>query len=326
MSGSGNQPSCPPQPACGPQGDSTDDILTTLLALLGILGTLGTVVGIIVKSTSVGTIPILGTTGMGVGSIGLSAAAAAAAVMLTTIVYWYKRCLQSPDGLNTCTAGVVDNIVRAFDSPTDYLYPFIAQHDMVSVVVQCQYWPIVEQAAQYIYCNTSTGSPEIRCYYKNDAVCATDLGSVIGAVAAGIAGIVLGILAGAAIGCVGAGPAYVFCLIIACIIAALIAGVLALAGAIIGGDVAHIITGDTRPTDDHGNVISVGDYLTACGTTIINGDDNHARTYWFVQTSALHGTSSSPPPAFSHTDPDMNLPLTTCGELCPDSFSGGQLQ
>ena len=316
---------CPPKPAPGSTGASTDDIATTILAILGIIGTIGSVIGIIVKSTEVGTIPILGTTGAGVGSIGLSAVAGAAAIVITSLAFWYDRCLSDPDGQNSCSAGVVDEIVPAFDDAVGYVFPFTAQHDMIGVVVQCQFWPLLQQSAGFIHTNPTDNSPQFRCYFYNDAVCATQAGAFVGAVVGGIAGIVVGIIVGAALGCAGTGPLYFFCLLLACIIAAIIAAVLALIGALAGGSIAHAAAGDTSPTTDDGGNPGIGDYLTTCGKTIIYGGEDHARIYWLVEHSALHGHSQAPASQqWVHADPDDNMPIDTCQQLCPDNFTGTQ--
>jgi len=314
---------CPPKPPAGSTGASTDTILTTILAALGVLGTIGSIIGIVIKATDIATIPVIGVTGAGGGAIGLSAVVAAAAVMITSFVFWWDRCLSKPDGPNSCSAGVVDNTVPAFSDAGSVIFPFTCQHDLISVVVQCQFWPLLEQGAGFIYANPTDNSPEFRCYFYNKAVCSTQAGAFVGAVVGGIVGIVLGIIVGAAIGCAGTGPFYFFCLLLACLIAAIIAAVMALIGAFAGGAIGHLAGGFPQPTTDDGGNPRIGDYLTTCGKTIIYGGDQHARVYWFVDHSALHGHSQAPgPQQWIHDDPDNNLPLDTCRQLCPDAFTG----
>jgi hypothetical protein len=316
---------CPPKPPPGSTGDTTDSIGTLLATLLGLLGTVGSIVGIVLKASDTSTIPILGITGMGVGAIGLSAVVAAAAVILTSVAFWYDRCLHKPSGENACSAGVIDNIVPAFNDAGSIVFPFTSQHDMVSMVVQCRFWPLVEQNAGFIYTNATDNSPEFRCYFYNSAVCATQAGAFVGAVVGGVAGIVLGIIAGAALGCAGTGPFYFFCLLLACIIAAVIAAVCALIGAFAGGGIAHAAAGNPSPTTDSGAMPAVGNYLTACGNTVIYGGDQNARVFWFVEHSALHGLSMAPASQqWIHDDPDSNMPPDTCHDLCPDASTGDQ--
>jgi len=316
---------CPPKPPPGSTGASTDDIVKTILAVLGILGTVAGVIGAVVSSTSVTTIPILGITGAGVGSIGLSGAAAAGAVIVTSFVFWFDRCLSDPDGQVSCSAGVIDNIEPAFDDAASVIFPFTVQHDMISVVVQCQFWPLLQQTAGFIHTNPTDNSPAFHCYFYNKAVCSTQAGAFVGAVVGGVVGLVLGIIVGAALGCAGTGPFYFFCLLLACIIAAIIAAVMALVGAFTGGAIGHLAGGFPTPTTDDGGRPSVGDYLTTCGKTIIYGADEHARVYWFVEHSALHGHSQvGASQQWVHADPDDNMPADTCRQLCPDNFTGAQ--
>ncbi|MGI9169747.1 MAG: hypothetical protein ACR2FH_06145 [Caulobacteraceae bacterium] len=98
---------------------------------------------------------------------------------------------------------------------------------------------------------------------------------------------------------------------------------MALIGAEVGGNVAHAIAGFPNPTTDDGSQPSVGDYITTCGKTLIYGEDQGARVYWFVEHSALHGHSTAGAgQQWIHADPDANLPLDTCASLCPGNFTG----
>jgi hypothetical protein len=317
---------CPAQPACGSQGDSTDDVLTIILAIVGVGGT---VIGII--STLVGGVAITVILGIAAANtIWLGGAAGAAAVIATTFGFWYSRCLSNPDGPQMCSAGVVTLINTSFGGAEDYVFPFVAQHDVVQVVVKCIYWPLVAQTASYIYCAAPDNSPEFFCMYENKAVCPTEAGAFIGAVVGGVAGLILGVIVGAAIGCAATGPFYLFCLLIAALIACIIAAVCALIGAFAGGNIAHAIAGDSDPSTDAGDVIHSGDYITTKGKTIISGDFNHARIYRFVEHTTAHGHSTGAGPWFSHTDPDANLipdacPVgtTTPGGTNPSGPAGG---
>lgn len=319
----GSLPPCPAHPPTGSTGASTSSIITTILAIGGGIGTVAGIVGTATNAVGTSTLPILGITGAGVGAIGLSAVAAAAVVVVTAFSFWWDRCLHNPDGEATCSAGVIDSIVPAFSDGASAVFPFVAQHDLVSVVTQCQFWPMVEQNAAFVYADPTDNSPAIHCYFYNSAVCATEAGATIGAVVGGVAGIVLGIIAGAALGCVAAAWFYPFCLLLACLIAAIVAAVMALIGAEVGGNLAHAIAGFPNPTTDDGSQPSVGDYITTCGKTLIYGEDQGARVYWFVEHSALHGHSTAGAgQQWIHTDPDGNMPLDTCASLCPGNFTG----
>ncbi len=308
---------CPFQPPCG--GDTTSSLATIIFAIFGGLGTGVTIIGAISDAAvSTAPIPFLGIAGQGVGVIGLSAVAAAVAVVVAIFSFWWDRCLQSPDSQLSCSAGVVNDVHASFDIPANYLFPFTAQHDMVSVVLKCIYWPLVQLGAQNIKCDPFTKSPTIHCYFYNPAVCAAEAGSFIGGVLGAVGGIVLGIIVGAAIGCAGTGPLYVFCLLLACLIAALIAAVAALIGACIGGNIGNATTQPSQPSDPQGNAIEIGEYITTMGDTTISGDDDNARVYWFVNTALAHGMSKVGAP-FGHTDPDENLKSDGCMVPSPPS-------
>ncbi len=315
---------CPPHPPIGPTGANTGSIVTTTLAIYGILSTLITIIGKITDALdNTSPLPILGTTGAGVWVIGLSAVAAAAATILTVAAFWYDRCLSNPDGEETCSAGVIDDIQEAFSDAAGTFFPFAAQHDMVSVVTQCQYWPLIQQGAAYIHVNGTDDSPVIHCYFKSNAVCAAGLGAVIGAVILGAVGVAVGIAIGAAIGCVASGPLYPLCLLLACLIAAVVAAAITVIGAVMGGGIAAAIAGSSEPTTDDGSKPKVGDYITTCGKTIVYGVDDGARVYWFVEHSALHGHSmAGAGQQWIHTDADKNMPLDTCAALCPGNYTG----
>ncbi|HVG28576.1 MAG TPA: hypothetical protein VM864_02545 [Pyrinomonadaceae bacterium] len=301
-----------PKPICGTQGaGSTDSVWDSILLLWGLVGTVAGVIGAITNAAATTTIPILGITGAGVGLIGLSAAAAALAVVFTVLAFAIDRC-SHPDGLNTCSSGVVNEIVESFDEAADEVFPFIAMHDRVDVVVKRDYWHLVQNAAQFVKCaGDSIGSPIIQCLYETPAVCAAAVGATVGAIVGGIGGIVVGIIVGAAIGCAGSGPFYFFCLLLACIIAAIIAAVIALVGAFIGGQIGKAAADDPSPTNTEGSNIRLGDYITTKGNLIVSASFDGARVYWFVTETTLHGQSTGSP-QFSHTDPDTNLTMDAC--------------
>jgi hypothetical protein len=298
------------KPICGAQGDATDDVLTVILAIWGIVGTIGSVVGILSDAAKAGVLTILGVSAPGLAW--LAAAAAALATVITIFAFYWNRCLDKPDGLQACSAGVVNEIVPSFDSAADELFPFTAMHDRVDVVVKSQYWPLVQQLALFVKCaGDPDRSPIIQGLYESDDVCAAGLGATIGGVAGAVGGILLGALVAGAIGCAGSGIFYVLCLIVVMLIAAIIAAVVALVGAFIGGQIGKAAAGDTEPTADSGNVIQVGDYVTTKGNLITSGDFDGARIYWFVEATTVHGRSTGSP-QFSFRDPDTNLALDAC--------------
>ncbi|HEY6045032.1 MAG TPA: hypothetical protein VIU65_00430 [Pyrinomonadaceae bacterium] len=291
------------KPTCGPQGEPTDDVLTFILAVLGVIGT---IVGIIKALSSTTIVTLLGISAP--AGVWLSAAGAALVTELVVFGFYYKRCLEDPDGLAACSAGVVNGIEESFNSASDELFPFTAQHNRVDVVVKSIYWFLVQSGAFFVKCaGDALGSPMIQSFYETDAVCAAGLGATIGGGVGVVGGILLGVLAGAAIGC----ATIILCLL-ALLIAAIIAAATVIVGAFIGGQIGKAAAGDSAPTEtDTGNAIQVGDYITTKGNLITSGDFDGARVYWFVTNTTLHGHSTGTP-QFSFTDPDANLTTDAC--------------
>jgi hypothetical protein len=299
----------PVKPTCGSQGDSTDDLMKAILAIWGILGTIGSVIGFTAGAGAVVT--ILGITAAGL--IWLSAAGAALATVVTVLAFYWDRCLQDPDGKDACTAGVINEIVKSFSSTSEQIFWFTAQHPRVDVVVKSEYWDEVVQLALFVKCaKDSEESPILQGFYYSDQVCAVGLGSLIGAVVGGVLGILAGVAIAAAIGCAATGPFYILCLIVAILVAAIVAAIITYIGAGIGGGIAGAIAGtDEPPSDDSGNVLHEGDYVSTFGKLITYGGLDGARVYWFVERTVLHGRSTGSP-QFSYTDPDANLLEPAC--------------
>ena len=299
----------PTKPTCGSQGESTDDMMKLILAIWGILGTIGSIIGFVIDATAI--ITILGIAASGL--IWLSAAAVALGIVITVGAFWFDRCLANPDGKDVCTAGVINEIVKAFSSATEQIFWFTAQHPRVDVVVKSAYWDEVVQLALFVECaEDSDSSPIISGFYHSDQVCAVALGSLIGAVVGGVLGILAGVAIAAAIGCAASGPFYILCLIIAILVAAIVAGIITLIGAGVGGGIAGGIAGtDEPPSADGGNVLHEGDYVSTFGKLITSGNMNGARVYWFVERTVLHGRSTGSP-QFSFTDADANLTEDAC--------------
>jgi uncharacterized membrane protein len=299
----------PIKPTCGSQGDSTDDLIKVILAIWGVVGTIGSVAGFLAGATSV--ITILGISALAL--IWLSAAGAALATVITVFAFYWDRCLQDPDGLAACSAGVINDIVASFSTTSEQIFWFTAQHPRVDVVVKSEYWDLVQELALFVKCaDDPDHSPIIEGFYHSDQVCAVELGSAIGAVVGGVVGIIAGVAIAAAIGCAGSGPFYILCLIVAILVAAIVAAIITYIGAGVGGGIAGGIAGtDEPPSDDSGNVLGVGDYVSTFGNLITYGGEDGARVYWFVDRTVLHGRSAGSP-QFSYKDPDANLLEPAC--------------
>src|ERR1700754_3454284 len=114
----------PVKPTCGSQGNSTDDMMKVILAIWGVVGTIGSVAGLIGGAT--GVVTILGIAAAGL--IWLSAAGAGLAAVITVFAFYFDRCLGNPDGKEACTAGVINEIVGSFNSVSEQIFYFTAQH------------------------------------------------------------------------------------------------------------------------------------------------------------------------------------------------------
>lgn len=296
---------CPPQPVCGSQGVTTGSSIGTVLGdlgwLFGAVGTAGTLIGFLGKTA------IFTLWGISAATVIWLAAIAGALITFAVVFDFYRlRCLSHPDTRRSCSSGVVEQLVPAFNGTTSQLFPFTAQHDRVDVVVKCVYWPLVVNNAAFVHCNSDPdSSPILRGYFHNAQVCAAGLGSTVGAGVGIVAGILLGCLAGIAIGC-----ATVILCIFAILLALIVAAVTVLVAALIGGQIGMAAAGSSAPTAS-GNAIQSGDYITTKGGLLTSGDDDGARVYWFVDPATLHGHSALPSP-HDHTDPDMNLIPDAC--------------
>ncbi|HKB01526.1 MAG TPA: hypothetical protein VKD90_04860 [Gemmataceae bacterium] len=312
------------KPICGPQGESTDDILAVVLALLGLVSTAAGVVSLFTNEKLAEALAqvILSLTSASVpGFIVVVSVAAAGLTWAVVLAFWFDRCLNKADGLRACTAGVVQNIVPSFSRhPENDLFPWTAMHDRVDVVVKSAYWFLVEQNAQLVKCNDDADrSPILQGLYKSDRVCAADLGAVIGGLVGGLGGI----LVGSVLGSLLCAAAFVFCAM-AAVFAALISVVSVLGGAWVGGQVGKSFGADVPPEAGL-NPILIGDYVSTCGDLITSGDFDGARVYWFVERTAAHGRSLEAKP-YSFQDPDVNLQMDACQAdptYCPPVGEGG---
>jgi len=301
------------KPTCtagGSVGQTSSDAFTFIQILLGIAGGVGTVAKII-----------------GGASSGLAGGAAGAlAVIGLCGFYLYERCA-SRQGDPECTAGVVSGIELAFSSAADTVFPFSAQHTRVDVVVKSQYWIVVSTGALAVKCNADPlESPILSNYYHTPQVCAAAWGALIGSVVGGVVGFALAIPAALAVAASCAAVPIVgwLCALIALIVAAIIAAACALTGAFVGGNFAKEAAGPVLPPDDSGGFfIERGQYLRVHGNYLRFGDDNGAIVAWWVNGSAVAGTSLLGKP-FSYTDPDDNFKDDGCPTSTPPRGGTGQ--
>lgn len=298
---------CPPKPTCGSQGTSTQSSVSGVLGDLScaftVLTAIGSLIGILGKTSTITIQGIAAPAAVWIGAV------IGAVLACTTVFDCYRlRCLAHLDTLAACSAGVVEQVVPAFNRVSDRIFPFTAQHDRIDVVVKCLYWPLVQLDADFVQCNGDPGkSPILRGYYHNAKVCGAGFGATIGAGIGAVGGILLGALAGAAIG----GATIILCLL-AQLTALIVAAATAIIAAVAGGQIGRAAAGGPpSPMADDDNTIHSGDYVTTRGGLLTSGADDGARVYWFVEHTTLHGRSTSSSP-FDHTDPDANLAIDAC--------------
>lgn len=234
-------------------------------------------------------------------------------IMIVIGVFFHKNCNENPRGLDTCSAGVIEEVFPSFDDWSEWAFPFAASHPRIDVVVKCNYWNLVDNGGATVVCNDDPQrSPILSAFFHSSEVCGAGVGAIVGAAAAGIGGIIAGVAIGAAIGCSATGPFYLLCLLVVLLIVAIVVAVAMLVGAFIGGMIGKAAAGSDDPITS-GSGLTIGDYVTTPGNLIIMGDLDNARAYWFVAEGGhtVHGRSTGSAP-FSHRDPDANLTTDAC--------------
>ncbi len=304
------------KPPCGSGSASTATTFSDLWGLIILLvGLISGAIGVITKLAEVTAFLIQIWTVIGISAPALywlGGIATYLTVLIVIGVFWYKNCFEKPDGLDTCSSGVIEEVFPSFDDWGEWMFPFAASHPRINVVVKCNYWNLVDQGGATVVCNDDPErSPILSAFFDSAEVCAAAGGALVGAAVAGIGGIIAGVAIGAAIGCSASGPFYLLCLLVVLLIVAVVVAVAALIGAFVGGMIGKAAAGDDDPVGDNG--LTVGDYVTTPGNLIIMGNLDNARAYWFVTDGGhtLHGRSTGSAP-FSHLDPDTNLAVDAC--------------
>ena len=305
------------KPACGVGSASTATTFSDLWGLILLLISLGSgIVAFITKFAEAVAFLTQAFSLIGITApvaVWLGAIAAYVTVMIVIIVFFYKNCVEAPRGLDTCSAGVIEEVFPSFDDWSEWVFPFAASHPRIDVVVKCDYWDLAANGGATVVCNDDAErSPIISAIFHSSEVCAAGGGAIAGAAIAGIGGIIAAVAIGAAIGCSASGPFYLLCLLVVLIIAAIVVAVAALIGALIGGLIGKAAAGSDDPITD-GAGLTIGDYVTTPGNLIIMGNLDNARVYWFVTEGGhtVHGRSTGSAP-FSHLDPDANLTVDAC--------------
>lgn len=296
------------QAICGSRSEVVKGMWDKILEFLGIIG-LVTLIGAIGAIREVlkviKVIQELVVWGM---PFAWAVVAVAIIVYLTSVwvlvSLWKSDCLDDQLGEERCLSGVVDKVYG--EEVNAVLNP---EHPHVDLVVKSrsEYWLLLA-AGEHVYCSDA-GSPILKIFYKSSRICAVRGGAAGGGALAGIGGIIAACIAGAAIGC-----ATIYLCIVALVVAALIVLAAVLIGALAGGGIAAATEDPDPPNYDDGNLISVGDYISAQGTTARNDNYKGAVVQYFNNNTALLGHSLGSP-SFSHMDPDTAVPDAL--EMCP---------
>lgn len=304
------------KPPCGAGGASTattfSDLFGVIMFLISLIS--GAITVITKLSETIAFLTQIFTF-LGISAavvIWLAAILTFVTIMVVIVVFFYKNCVENPKGLDTCSAGVIEEVFPSFDDWTEWAFPFSASHPRIDVVVKCNYWNLVDMGSATVVCNDDAErSPILTAFFHSAEVCAAGVGAIVGAAVAGIAGIIAAVAIGAAIGCSASGPFYLLCLLVVILIAVIVVAVAALLGALAGGMIGKAAAGDDNPVGGSG--LTIGDYVTTPGNLIIMGDLGNARAYWFVTEGAhaVAGRSTGAPP-FSHIDPDTNFTMDAC--------------
>ncbi|MEM8639185.1 MAG: hypothetical protein AAGG51_10270 [Cyanobacteria bacterium P01_G01_bin.54] len=282
-------------PACG--NSSVNEVPTPFTELGSVFGVISIISGVagaiaLLEVSETGVVSIGGITiSGGAFTVGLIGGFIAGLIGVFLIgFYAFDRCFNEQEELvSVCIAGVIQEIIPAFESTWHEIFPFSAMHPRVDLVVKSRYWDLVEAGGAKVFC-TGEEDPRrseiIRCYYFSNQVCDAARGALIGATVGAVAGAIAGALAAAAIGC----SSIVFC-VLGLIIAMLIAAALTLGGAAAGGQIAK--GGKDEPTTESDQTLSIGDLITVRGDRLIREEDDSANVLWWETSTNLHGRASS---------------------------------
>lgn len=261
-----------------------------------------------------------------------------ALILLAYIYYFAKDRCDEKIGERVCISGVVYDIIPSFNKPKDWLFPFMAMHDRVDIIIKSNHWSKAEAGGAFVFC---TGEPSmenpfpptveftkkseiLRTYFFTKKVCKAANASLIG----GFIGALIGIAAAAIV--VGIGVAIFIavggCTLlgfetvgIGCIIAIIVAAIIVAAvivvacilvcAAIAGIIVASRTSENTDPSDSTGHEIVVSDLITLHGNMLQRENDNSANVFWWIISSSdfpvsLSGRLSGDPNLFSYCDID----------------------
>ncbi|MDK9708526.1 MAG: hypothetical protein OEL83_15900 [Desulforhopalus sp.] len=225
------------------------------------------------------------------------------------------KCSPMP-GTSSCAAGVIINIHRSFSERGDGIFPFLAWHSCVFLLVTSYFWDRLEEGAENgVLCTGDAGernSEVIQCYYYDPRVCSAHNGGFIGLGFGTIAGVAAGVAIAAAIGC----ATIILCLL-AILLAIIVAIVCAVLGAIIGGHIGKAAKEDELE-EEHVDAATLnpGQLLTVWGNLANVGWN----IFWFVEQTAIHDnaiTEVNDPYSYCEIDeePPLLVGIDGCSEI-----------
>lgn len=287
--------------------------------ILDIIGIISTITGLVSTVQSVG---------------GAFITLAGFVVPVFIAIQWGQRCLNKPEGVPTCMAGIVDSLtppetsnrlpsiaddvggpIRDWADDNIDIFPFLQEHPSFNMVVKCKYWPELQTSVGYYrYNHNSEGNPIdpiVTCYLKDPSLCDRLQLMAVGSLVGAAVGTWLGNLSQGAI--LAACAATVICGILALFVFL----VIAIVGALIGAKVGDAVYGgrryDERAAEQNTEpgdysvipVARVGDYLAVKGKLIRASWLQNGKCFWFVEEAFWYGHESNNSSPFSHCLPDL---------------------
>ncbi len=260
----------------------------------------------------------------GIAGVGLPGAVLSIAVTALTAVIFIAILLHDEgrvkcsrmEGRQSCAAGVIINIERSFSERGDGIFPFLAWHNCVYLLVTSYYWDRLEEAAANgVLCTGDVGnrnSEVIQCYYYDPRVCRAYNGGIIGLGIGAVVGLAAGIAIAAVIGC----ATIILCLL-AILVAIIVAIVCAVLGAIAGGHAGKAASEDEMEEYEDAGTLNVGQLVTVWGNLANVGWN----IFWFVNETAVHGDASTEiNNPYSYCEIDEELALQVGADGCSEMY------
>ena len=290
-------PNCYP-PTTEPEGHGT-------YTNVAVAFTEAALVGFLVGTALALAIPGVGGVLIGVFSVGFMAVFA----VYSLISGEGRVKCNAMEGTPSCVAGVITRIERSFSETGDGIFPFLAWHNLVHVLVTSYYWERLEEGGCRVLCTqegAERNSALVQCFFYDPRVCSAYNGGVVGLAVGAIVGVIAGIAVAAAIGC----ATLILCLL-ALLAAIIVAIICAILGAIAGGHAGKAAGEDEPDVFEEAGANTVGELVTFWGNLSRVGDQ---KIFWFVDEAATHGmaatTQNNP---YCYCEIDDELPVGADG-------------